>query len=202
MAWLTATDASGFLGVSRRSLFRKRELLQQENLAKQSPGGRWLYQSDGLRVAWLGLAEWQVSNGETLAQIEAEVRAEAEPSEGSFWREYGRWAPGERLSDAGREEHACRIAAGMAGWKLEPQEVLEVVHQYGEALASVAAGARWDGEQWHRAETQSLLYDAVDGCELVAAELQQKLAAGEVPQDLVPEVQRVLAMGLSSEQGR
>ncbi len=181
--------------MSRRSLYRKRDLLQEEDLAKQSPGGRWLYQSDGLRVAWLGLAEWQVSNGETLAQIEAAAEAEAEQPGASFWREFGRWEPGKSLSDSEVDEHASRIAAGFAELELEPQQVLELVHQFDKALESVAAGARWDGEQWQRGFTQLLVDEATGGCELSASELQKQLASGTVPPDLVSKVQWALAPG-------
>jgi len=69
VALLTRRDAATLLGVSERSLGRHREHLAELGLAKLV-GSRWLYESEGLASAWLGLAELQVSNAEQLERLQ------------------------------------------------------------------------------------------------------------------------------------
>jgi len=177
-------------------------------------GGRWLYESDGLKAAWLDVAHCQVANGETLARLAAEV-AEAEAAEVApwdpaaaagreepFWLDYGRWDPAGYLSDEELWEHTARIAAGMVGVDLTPRQMDELLYQLHEAGYSVAAGARWDEANWNRASCRGLLDDLSieGGCPAAAEELAQLLKAGRVPGDLVEEVRAAVA-GLAAAGG-
>jgi hypothetical protein len=68
-----------------------------------------------------------------------------------FGRLWGRWDPDETLTDQQFWEHCAEFVKGWMADPAPPVDSLTVVSWYRactDAVAAVAAGCRWDGEQW------------------------------------------------------
>jgi hypothetical protein len=69
----------------------------------------------------------------------------------SFAREWSAWRPDETLTDQQFWEHCAEFVKGWMADPAPPVDSLTVVSWYRactDAVAAVAAGCRWDGEQW------------------------------------------------------
>lgn len=198
------SDAAAALGYrSRSTLYRLRDLGQLGPYLRHGPRGPLLELEPPDRPA---LRQHVESLVRPIIRTAPPAPPPRDPDE-EFWAEFGRWDAA--APELPREEFWANVAA-MAGhllggpWEsLTGADALELAYQLQACAAAVARGARWDRARWDAGSARLLLDDIeVDPTDSAAAEaLDQQLAAGRVPADLLVEVSAALARAAAAAAG-